>query len=217
MKETTMKSVRSILFVALLSLSAMAFAQSEKHEHGTRQQSAAPQTSKAETAKPAAPKSPAQTSFESLKSLAGEWEGPVTLNPPMKGMGNTNLHLTMRVTSRGNAIAHEFQEAGTPFDPAKYDHPMTMFYVDDNQLNLVHYCDAGNRPHMTGKASQDGKTVEFDLANLSGGNEKGHMHRAAFTFIDENHHIEEWTYMLPGDKPMKARMDLRRVTTSAAK
>jgi hypothetical protein len=132
-------------------------------------------------------------------------------------MGDTNLHLTMRVTSRGNAIVHEFQESGTPFDPAKYDHPVTMLYVNDDQLNLVHYCDAGNRPHMTGKASQDGKTVEFNFADLSGGNDKGHMHHAVFTFEDPNHHIEEWTYMLPGDKPMRARMDLRRVTTSAAK
>ena len=207
-----MKPVRSMLYVVMLSLSATAFAQSEQHEHGAT--SSEPQVTKTQTA---APKSEAQRTFESLKSLAGEWEGPVTLNPPMKGFGDTKLHLTMRVTSRGNAIAHEFQEAGTPFDPTKYDHPMTMFYVEKDQLNLVHYCDAGNRPHMTGKASPDGKIVEFDLANLSGGNEKGHMHRAEFTFIDQNHHIQEWTYMLPGDKPMRARMDLKRVTTTAAK
>jgi hypothetical protein len=216
MKENTMKSVRSILSVAMLSLGAMAFAQSENHEHGA-QNAAAPQTTKAQATKPAAPKSPAQKSFDSLKSLAGEWEGRVTLNPPMKEMGDTNLHLTMRVTSRGNAIVHEFQESGTPFDPAKYDHPVTMFYVNNDQLNLVHYCDAGNRPHMTGKASPDGKTVDFEFVDLSGGNDKGHMHHATFTFVDENHHIQEWTYMLPGDKPMRARMDLRRVTTSAAK
>ena len=208
-----MKSVQRIATAMLASaiLAGMAFAQSEAHEH------AAPAQAKTEAQKPSAPKSEAQKAFEKLKTLAGEWEGPVTLNPPMNGMGNTRLHLTMRVTSRGNAIAHEFQESGTPFDPSKYDHPMTMFYVDNDQLNLVHYCDAGNRPHMTGKISPDGKSIAYEFADMTGPTQRGHMQRSNITFIDENHHIQEWTYMLPGDKPMKARMDFRRVITTAAK
>jgi len=31
-----------------------------------------------------------------------------------------------------------------------------------------------------------------------------------FTIIDADHHIEDWTYMLPGDKPVRARVDLKR-------
>src|SRR5262245_54014755 len=57
----------------------------------------------------------------------------------------TRAHITMRVTSRGNALVHEMQEPGTPLDPAKYDHPVTMIYTNGEHLNLVHYCDAGNR------------------------------------------------------------------------
>jgi hypothetical protein len=53
--------------------------------------------------------------------------------------------------------------------------------------------------------------VEFEFANLSGGNEHGHMHHAVFTIIDANHHIEDWTFMMPGDKPMHAHADLKRV------
>jgi hypothetical protein len=156
--------------------------------------------------------SDAQKSFDKLKALAGSWEGPVAVNPPMPGMDDPikPLHVTMRVTSRGNTIVHEFQEANTPLDPAKYDHPVTMLYVDADQLNLIHYCDAGNRPRMTGKISPDGKSVEFEFAALSGGNERGHMFHAVFTFIDANHHTEDWTYMLPGDKPVHAHFDLHR-------
>jgi hypothetical protein len=36
------------------------------------------------------------------------------------------------------------------------------------------------------------------------------MHHAVFTFVDENHHIEEWTFMMPGDNPMRVRIDLER-------
>lgn len=156
--------------------------------------------------------SPSKQAFDAIKTLAGEWEGRVTLTPPMQGMGETKLHLTMRVTSRGHAIVHEFQEAGTPLDPAKYDHPVTMFYLDDqDQVSLVHYCDAGNRPHMVARKSPDNKTIEFDFVDMSGGNQRGHMHHAVFTLIDADHHTQEWTYMMPGDKPMRARMDLTRV------
>jgi hypothetical protein len=154
-----------------------------------------------------ATQSEAQKSFATMKSLAGEWEGVVTVAdaPQMSG---AKMHLSLRVTSRGNALVHEFQEAGTPLDATKYDHPVTMFYVDGDQLTLVHYCDAGNRPRMTGKMSADGKTVEFQLKDISGSPEY-HMHHSVITIIDANHHTEDWTFMM-GDKPMHAHFDLQR-------
>ena len=42
------------------------------------------------------------------------------------------------------------------------------------------------------------------------------MQYAVFTIIDANHHTEEWTYLLPGDKRMSGRMDLHRVKTQQA-
>lgn len=204
-----MQSLRLTLSVVLMSLTTVAFAQSDAQKPLA---GAAP--SQAQTLSAKAPPTEAQQIFARMKTLAGSWEGPVTVNPLLPGMTEQPikpLHLTMRVTSRGNAIVHEFQEANTPLDPSRYDHPVTMLYLDADQLNLVHYCDAGNRPRMTGKVSPDGKSVEFEFANLSGGNQHGHMHRAVFTFVDANHHIEDWTYMLPGDKPVHAHFELRRV------
>jgi hypothetical protein len=128
----------------------------------------------------------------------------------MGDMGNALLEVTLRTTSRGNALVHDMKEAGKPDDPAQIDHPVTMFYLDGDRLLLTHYCDAGNRPRMTGKISPDGKTVEFDFLDVSGGTQYGHMHHAIFTFIDANHHIEDWTYMMPGDKPVRAHVDLQR-------
>ena len=185
-----MKSLRLMLPVVLLSLSAVAFAQSD-----------------AEKSSVVPAPSAAQKSFATMKSLAGEWEGPVSV-ADMPEMSGGLMHFSLRVTSRGNVLVHELQEAGTPLDATKYDHPVTMVYLDGDQLTLVHYCDAGNRPRMTGKMSPEGKTVEFELLDISGSTEV-HMHHAVFTLIDANHHTEDWTFMVK-DKPIHAHFDLKR-------
>ena len=155
--------------------------------------------------------SDAQKSFTQLKSLAGTWKGPITVDPPQPDMKEGTIgQISLRVTSRGHALVHEMQEAGTPLDSTKYDHPVTMFYLDNNHLTLVHYCDAGNRPRMVARTSPDGKTIEFDFLDVSGSTQYGHMHHAVFTTIDANHHVEDWTYLMPGDKPVHAHMDLTR-------
>jgi len=181
--------------IALVLIAATAFAADTVSTKPDVQTSAVP------------PLSEAQKSFETIKTLAGEWEGPVTV-ADMPEMSGAKMHLSLRVTSRGHAIVHEFQEAGTPLDPTKYDHPVTMLYVDGDQLTLIHYCDAGNRPRMTGKMSPDGKSVEFELKDISGSTEY-HMHHSVFTVIDANHHTEDWTFMMK-DKPIHAHFDLQR-------
>src|ERR1700704_621231 len=159
---------------------------------------------------PVAPaQSEAQKSFATLKNLAGEWEGPVTVPEVPEMSGGKPMHASMRVTSRGHVLVHEFKEAGTPLDASKYDHPVTMLYLDGEQLTLVHYCDAGNRPRMTGTMSPDGKKVEFELKDISGSTEH-HMHHSVFTIIDANHHTEDWTFMM-NDKPIHAHFDLHRI------
>ena len=185
-----MKSLRFMLPFALLSLCAVAFAQSEAQKSAV-----APAPSEA------------QQSFATMKTLAGEWEGIVTV-PDAPEMSGSKTHASLRVTSRGHVLVHEFQEAGTPLDATKYDHPVTMVYLDADQLTLVHYCDAGNRPRMTGKMSPDGKTVEFEFKDISG-SMAYHMHHSVFTIIDANHHTEDWTFMMK-DKPIHAHFDLHR-------
>jgi len=177
-----MKCLRIMLSIVLMSVSTVAFAQSD-----------------------------AQKSFDKLKTLAGSWEGPVTVVPPQPEMSTDKpVHISLRVTSRGNALVHEMQEAGTLEDPTRYDHPVTMFYLDGDRLLLTHYCDAGNRPRMAGKMSPDGKTVEFDFLDVAGSTQYGHMQHAVITMLDANHHIEDWTFMMPGDTPLHAHLDLHK-------
>jgi len=186
-----MNPLRIALPVFLISVSTAAFAQHEM---------------------PASVASPseAQKSFDALKSLAGTWEGAVHVDPPVPAYEGLANVVTMRVTSRGNALVHEIHQAGVPDDPARYDHPVTVLYMDDDHLVLTHYCDAGNRPRMRAEASPDAKKVEFDLVDVSGSLKHGHMDHAVFTLIDADHHVEDWTYMLPGDKAMHAHFELHR-------
>jgi hypothetical protein len=189
-EDKTMKTLRSMLFIALLSVSSLAFAQSAQPAQNGQ--------------------SDAQKSFTMLKTLAGTWKGKITTDMPQAkaALDDKPMYVTFRVTSRGNALVHEMKEPGTPDDPTK-DDPITMFYVDGDRLLLTHYCDAGNRPRMTGKMSADGKSVEFEFLDIAGNTKYGHMHHGAFTIIDANHHTEDWTFMM-GDKPVHAHFDLQR-------
>jgi phage tail protein X len=213
-----MKSLSFLLSIAIMAISPVAFAQADaqknaaqpEHKHG-----ASAATQQSETPKSADKPAPteAQKSFTQLKDLAGTWQGPVTIEPEQPGMKNGEIgQISLRVTSRGNALVHEMKDPTKPEDPTKYDHPVTMFYLDSDRLTLVHYCDAGNRPRMVARSS-GGKTVEFDFVDVSGSTKYGHMQHAVFTVIDANHHIEDWTYLMPGDKPVHAHMDLQRVQT----
>jgi hypothetical protein len=175
-----MKSLCFALSVALMAFSTVVFAQPD-----------------GATAQP----SDAQKAFDRLKTLAGSWDA-VLSGTGSEADGQT-MHVTLRVTSTGNAVLHEMTGlAGRP------DDPITMFYLDGDRLLLTHYCDAGNRPRMVGTMSPDGKTLEFEFLDISG-SPLYHMHHSVFTIIDANHHTEDWTFMMK-DKPVRAHFDLYR-------
>jgi hypothetical protein len=146
----------------------------------------------------------AQKAFDKLKTLAGSWEATLKTIPATPEADGKHAEVTLRVTSLGNALMHEMKVEGRP------DDPITMLYLDNDRLTLTHYCDAGNRPRMSAKSSPDGKTVEFEFVDVAGSTEYGHMHHAVFTLIDANHHTEDWTFMVPGDKMVQAHFDLTR-------
>jgi hypothetical protein len=140
--------------------------------------------------------SAAQKSFEQLKTLAGSWEGTFEGQP---------MHVTLRVTSKGNALMHEMTGPGP-------DDPITMFHLDGERLLLTHYCDAGNQPRMEATISPDGKTIVFNFLEATNllPSQHGHMQRATFTFIDADHHTEKWEFAMADGKQMGGSLDLKR-------
>jgi hypothetical protein len=140
--------------------------------------------------------SAAQKSFEQLKALAGSWEGT---------LDGQSLQVSMRVTSKGNALLHEMKGSGP-------DDPITLFHLDGERLLLTHYCDAGNQPRMVATISPDGKTIVFDFVDATNllSSQMGHMQRVTFTFIDPDHHTEKWEFAMADGKQMGGLLDLKR-------
>jgi len=183
-----MKSLALALCIGVLSLCHLAFARDPSAE-----QKAIPT------------KSDEHILFDALKGLAGTWTGPVTTDPPNPEINGT-IQITMRVASRGNVLVHEIPPGGVP-EP-------TMIYLDGDRLTLVHYCEAGNRPRLVARKSPDQKIVEFDFVDISGSTSPAYLHHFVFTIIDGEHHTEDWTFMLPGDKLLHAHFDLKRAKES---
>ena len=143
------------------------------------------------------PPSDAQKAFENMKKFTGSWQGTI--------MG-ISINVTIRLASSGTAILHEATtDGGNP-----PNHEITMFYVDGDRLLATHYCDAGNRARFEGKLSPDGKTSEFNFLDLAGSMRGGLVKRMAFTVIDENKHVVEFTFIKPDGKPIELRGEFER-------
>ena len=136
-----------------------------------------------------------QTSFEQLKSVAGQWEG--------KANGDQTVAVSFRETSGGTALLSEIT--------GKED-MISMIHMDGpGRLLLTHYCAAGNQPRMLGTVSPDGRVFAFDFLDATNlpHTDDGHMKRVVISIIDPNHHTEEWVFVNHG-KESKEVFDLHR-------
>jgi hypothetical protein len=140
-----------------------------------------------------------QKSFDAMKSLAGNWSGKNTMGDP------TNV--SYRITSAGSALLGEIQSSMN----GKSEDMISMVHLDNDRLLLTHYCTAGNQPRMAATASADGKTITFDFVDATNlaSPDAGHMQRVVFTFLDANHHTEDWLFLDHG-KSISEHFDLQR-------
>jgi hypothetical protein len=151
-----------------------------------------------EPQKPASVQSDAKKAFTKLKSLTGSWQGTIM---------NIPINFTIRAVSSGTAI---LLEADTSAEgPPK--HEITMLYVDgDDRLIATHYCDAGNRSHMEGKSSADGKAIEFSFLEVVGPTRGGYVKEMVITMTDADHQIVAFTFVKPDGKPIQLRGEFQR-------
>ena len=150
-------------------------------------------TAAAQTAAP----SDAQKAFDQMKNLTGSWHGTIMGIP---------IDVTIRLAPSGTVILHEGNtDGGRP-----PNHEITMFYVEGDRLVATHYCDGGNRARFEGNLSPDGKTSEFKFLDVAGNTKGGLVKRMAFTIIDANKHLVEFTFIKPDGKPIELRGEFER-------
>jgi hypothetical protein len=122
--------------------------------------------------------------FEKLKSLVGHWEE--------QQASAAKAVLDIQLTSGGSAVV---EHASMVLD-GKPMEMITMYYLDGDQVRLTHYCSAGNQPTMRGTYAPETKTLTFNFVgatNLKNPND-GHMHHAVYTFLDNDHMRQVWTF-----------------------
>ncbi len=129
-----------------------------------------------------AAQSSANAQFDKLASLAGTWQGKTKNGEPVTS--------TYELVSNGSAV---MERLAVGSDPAM----ITIYHRDGEQLMLTHYCSAGNQPRMRAElGKEDSNVIRFsfiDATNLADPAD-GHMRKVAFTFHDENHISQEWTW-----------------------
>jgi hypothetical protein len=135
------------------------------------------------TARPATTGSGAEA-FEKLKSLVGHWE--------QQSADASKAAIDIQLTAGGSAV----MERTSMTEGGKSVEMVTMYYLDGDQLRLTHYCMAGNQPTMRGTYDPETKTLTFDFVgatNLKSPGD-GHMHHAVYTFLDNDHLRQVWTF-----------------------
>lgn len=147
----------------------------------------------------------ANASFESLKKLAGNWEGKTS----MSGTEET-VKASYEVTSGGAAVVEKIF-AGTPHEM------VSIYYPEGKTVKMTHYCMVGNRPVMTLKSSTD-KNLAFEMNGHEGIGSKKEMHMHALDVLwnSENQFTQNWTSFDKGKKSESVTFVWNRVEDKPA-
>jgi hypothetical protein len=156
----------------------------------------------------APPDTPARRAYETIKSLAGTWEGK-------SSKGWTEV-LTIRTIAAGSSVIEESRFA---HDEKPENNMVTMYHLDGEHLMLTHYCMAKNQPRLRAtQFSDDGKKITFEF--LDGTNmasrDVGHMDKVVVQFEGPDRFRSQWTFYAKGKEQWMEEITYKRVHESAA-
>ena len=108
--------------------------------------------------------------FEAFKSLKGRWA--------IKSGGKTiTTVMTYDVGSKDSIVTEQFGKE------------LTVIYRDGEDLQMTHFCNAGNQPRLRLKPSRFPGLFEFemlDITNLRSPNES-YVQKIVYTVVDDKH------------------------------
>ena len=149
---------------------------------------------------PAPPPSPHQLAFDRLRALEGKWRGKST-----KGWEED---VTYRTIAGGSVVM------STSFDAHPGETMATMFHLDQGTLMLTHYCVGKSQPRLVAtEVSPDGRRILFTFKDATGipSRDAGHMDKALYEFVDENHATTQWTWYAQGQERWMEKIELERI------
>jgi hypothetical protein len=131
--------------------------------------------------------------FARLKTLKGTWEAP--------GTNGKKSISTFELTAGDSVLIERYSNEGMPGG----GHMLTAYHLDGGSLILTHYCIARNQPTLRAErfdAARGDIQFEFLRASNLSGEKAGHMRRALYTLIDDNHFTTAWEFFEGGRKTM---------------
>jgi hypothetical protein len=155
--------------------------------------------------KAAEKKSPAETAFDRIKALAGEW----TVAGAPEGHDEHGGSVTYKVTAGGNAVM-EMVFGGSSHEM------VTLYYVDGEDLMLTHYCVLHNRPTMRAEKSEKLDKIAFSCSKGDKIEAEDHMHAVTYTFPDADHLKADWVLYKGGKADSTHSFELVRKKATAA-
>lgn len=96
----------------------------------------------------------AETAFENMKSLVGDWK--------RQDRPNSTRTIRMELTANDTVLVETWLRG----DRA---HSLTLYHMDNGKLLATHYCPQGNQPRLKMTAESDAEHIEFafmDSTNL---------------------------------------------------
>lgn len=141
-----------------------------------------------------------QAAFDSLKKLAGDWEGKAG-----HGADASEARVTYKVTAHGTTVM-EVLFPGTPHEM------ISMYHLDGGKLVLTHYCAMGNQPKMMLDAKSTANELHFAFAGGSNMDPKkdAHMHAGVIRLVDADSMEAVWEVQKDGKKAGENRFSLKR-------
>ena len=141
-----------------------------------------------------------QQAFARMKTLEGRYEAQVA------GLTAT-VPVTYETISAGHALLERIH-AGEAMDMA------SVYYLEGEDLAMVHYCGIGNRPHL--RLDRDRSTRDDLLFAWDGGatdidpSKDPHIHQGRFKFLDADTVDAEWSFWKDGKLDHAAHFTLSR-------
>jgi hypothetical protein len=128
----------------------------------------------------------ANSVFQKLQALAGEWEG--------KDEGGKMVKTKFQLVAGNTAVMETLTMSGM-------EEMLTLYNVDGDGIALVHYCPTNNQPHMRAIPSSGAVrelVFSFQSATNLSDPSIGHEQKMVLQFDGTDQIVEHWTWRKNG-------------------